>query len=119
MTTTYTNHDSIDLEIIQGDTATFTFTITDSTGAVVNLTGATITSQARATVEAADTVWNIIITDGSGGAVFSAGTVVLTIPATTTIKLSSGMVYDIKSVLSGVTTTLAKGFVNVIKRVSR
>ena len=110
--------DCLDLDIRQGNTETFTFTVTQG-GVAVNLTGATITAQCRRQQDEAEKIFDITITDAQYGSVFSTGTVALRIPATSTERIETGNVYEVKSTLSGVVTTLVYGKFNAYKAVNR
>ena len=84
----------------------------------VDFTGATITAKARKSIDDAETVFSVTITDGAGST-FNQGILRLTLSDTVTDKIPQGAVYDIRSVLSGVTTTIVRGKLNVYKTVTR
>lgn len=110
--------DTLELPIRQGDTETFTFTVTQG-GAAVNLSGATITAQCRRRQEDPEKIFDITVTDGQYGSVFSSGTVALRIPSTSTERIENGNVYQVKCTLSGIPTTLVNGTFKVYKAVNR
>lgn len=87
----------------RGDDWTITGTISAG-GAAVNLTGATVTSQLRRSVESATAVatFTVTVTDAV------AGEVSLALADTVTEDIAPGRyVFDVQVVLSGVTTTYA------------
>lgn len=110
--------DTLELDVRQGNTETYTFTITQA-GVAVNLTGATITAQCRRAQDENDKIFDITITDAQYGSVFSTGTVALRVPSASTERINNGDVYEVKSTLSGVVTTLVYGKFNAYKAVNR
>lgn len=111
-----TKYQDTDIDIYQGDTEDYTFTVTNSAGAAVNLTGATITWKFKAHEDSADSIASGTITDGQFGSVFSTGTVVMRITAVNSALILQDCVYEVQSVLSGVTSTIAKGIAYLRKQ---
>jgi hypothetical protein len=109
-----------DLEIDAGATYTYTATVRDSAGALVNLTGYTAAMKIRPTVESSTVSLSLTQASGLtlGGA---AGTVLITITAAQTTALDSGnFVYDLKVTSGGgIATRVIEGDVVVKPEVSR
>ena len=97
-----------DFTMYAGDTNTITVTVTDSAGAVVNITGATITwkllEEQGGTIALTKTVGSgIIITNGAGG-IFT-----IALAATDTASLLAGAYYheaELTDTSSNVSTIL-------------
>lgn len=113
MTTKYEN---TEINVYAGDTEDYTFTVTTSAGAAVNLSGATITFKAKLHEDSPDALFSGTISDGQFGSVFSSGIVVMRIIATNSALITRDCVYEVQSVLSGVTSTIAKGNVVLAKQ---
>lgn len=107
-----TKFESTNLSCYRGDTETYTFNVT-SGGAAYNLAGATIVATGRLSPQADATLFQITVTDGQLGSNFATGVVVLQIPAATTATFPPTLVYDLRSTLAGVITTLARGQISV------
>jgi hypothetical protein len=108
-----------DFEIRTGQTWSYTLTWTDSTGALVNLTGYSATMKAKA--DPNDTTAIFTLTSGSGitlGGV--AGTIIIALSATETAALLSGVYYYDLLLTSGGSTKdyLIYGTLSVVKMVS-
>lgn len=119
--TATTNRENTDLTLIRGndETPLFTFYTSSALTTVVNLTGATITMQARKEMDSPDTLFSVTAADSTFGSVYASGIVGVRIPKASMDTLTNRCVYELRSVLSGVTTTLARGVINVVKNVVR
>ena len=110
-----------DLEIKQGATLSLTATWRDSAGTAVNLGGYTARAQVRETYASSSAIISLTDTAGItlGGA---AGTITLTVSATTTAALTAPWagVWDLELVSGGgVVTRLLEGAATVTPEVSR
>jgi hypothetical protein len=110
-----------DLEIEQGETFNPVLTWTDSTGALVNVTGYTARMQIRRSADATAALLELTTANGRitlGGV---AGTITFSVSATDTAALPSGIFrYDLELVSSGgVVTKLLKGDVVVSQEITR
>lgn len=103
----------------QGSTFSINCVYKDALGNPVNLTGYTARSQARESVDASSTLWNLTspanITLGSGGEI------TLTIAATVTASYPPGKTYfyDLELVNSGTVIRLLQGQVFISPEVTR
>lgn len=110
---------SYDIFCEQGATLSLALTYRDSDGDLVNLTGYTARLQVRESVNAASTLVSLTSSSGItlGG---SAGTIQITLSATTTAGLPKGTyVYDLELVSGGTVTRLLKGKFTVDPEVTR
>lgn len=103
----------------QGSTLSLTLTYKDSTEAPVNLTGYTARMQVRTSYNATDTLLNL--TNGSGLTLGgSAGTIAVSVSATTTATLPTGnFVYDLEIVQGSTVTKLIRGAFRVRPEVTK
>jgi hypothetical protein len=111
-----------DLVIEQGVTLNQQFLWTDSTGAVVDLTGYTGRMQIRASYTAATTIADLTVANGGIVIVGATGSVTAHITATATAAMNFVQaVYDLEMVApDGVTVTrLIQGAVTLSKEVTR
>lgn len=110
-----------DITIEAGATFRLAITWKDDAGVPINLTGYSARMQVRETYEATDTI--LSLTSGAGDIVLggSAGTVIVTVQATTTQKLfHSYAVYDLELEASnGVVTRLLQGNAIISREVTR
>lgn len=106
-----TKFDLIDIKALRGDTETYTYSVTNG-GVAYNLSGYTIVATFRRSWET-EVITTISFTDGAGGNVYSTGTIVMTIPATTSKILPEVCVYDIQATNAGTTLTIARGQLRV------
>ena len=102
-----TKFDLIDIKALRGDTEAYTYSVTNA-GAAYNLTGYTIVATFRRSWET-ESILTISFTDAVGGNVYSTGTIVMTIPATTSKILPEVCVYDIQATSGGTILTIARG----------
>lgn len=105
-----------DIKIMRGDTEVFNITVTDSTGAAIDLTGDIFTSQIRYNRD--DTsiaaTFNCSVVDPV------AGLVRLTLPATTSAGLIAGSSFwDLQRNDAGVITTIIAGKCTILADVTR
>ncbi len=114
MTTKYEN---TAINVYQGDTEDYTFTVTNSAGAAVNLSGATITFVVKRHEDSPDSIFSGTITDAQFGSVFASGIVVMRFTAANSALIDRDVLYEIESVLGGVTSTLAWGIASIRKQV--
>jgi len=118
-----------DFEVEQGGTFNPTLTWKDSTGALVNLTGATARMQVRDNHGAATTVLELTTENGRitlGGA---AGTIALLVSAADMAAIvvpdapgprpTRDCVYDLELVIAGVVTRLLRGAFIIFREVTR
>lgn len=104
-----------DARIWAGDHADLQFTVVDSTGTAVNITGATISWKCAAAVDSASALFTkttasgITITNGAAG-IFK----VSILPADTT-ALSGVLYHEAQMTLSGAVTTVAVGKLTIEK----
>jgi len=109
-----------DITIEQGATFTLNATWKDSAGAPVNLTGYSARMQVRPNYESEDILVSLTSAGGSialGGAL---GTIIATISATDTQKLTiQEGVYDLELELAGVVTRLLQGKATISWEVTR
>lgn len=103
----------------QGATLSLALTYKDPDGDPVNLTGYTARMQVRESVSAASTL--VAITSSSGITLGgSAGTIQISLSATTTAALPKGSyVYDLELSSGGTVTRLLKGAFTVDPEVTR
>jgi hypothetical protein len=96
------------------------FTVTDSAGAAVNLTGATLAMMVRAT-EKADTVLSLTSTAGTLVVESAAaGRFRTQVPVATMLNVPPGLyVYDVRSTTGSVVKRLFGGTIDVIEGVTR
>lgn len=119
-----TNFQETNLSQYAGDRALHTFTLT-SGGAAYNLTGYTITAQARMLPDDGDKVFDtastsgMAIADATNGSVFSTGTVVLLIPAAVTIRMPERCFYQLQAVSGSIVVTLAHGLIFTYGEITR
>lgn len=113
-----TKFDVIDWPIYRGDTETRLLSITQNS-APYNLTGYSITCQARLTEDSASALFQVPCTDLQNGSSYGAGVVAVVLPAAATKNLANNAVADVRAVLSTVETTLAKFRLLVTKDVTR
>jgi len=119
-----TNFQETNLSQYAGDRALHTFTLT-SGGSAYNLTGYTITAQARLSINDGDKIFDTAVTsgmaiaDGSNGSVFSTGTIVLLIPAAVTIKMPEECRYQLQAVSGSIVVTLAHGIIFTYSEIVR
>ena len=111
-----------DTIIEQGATFSRVFTYQNNAGDAISLTGYTPRMQVRASLEAADTIFDL--TDGDGVEVTDGanGEVTVTIPATDTASLTPGdrLVYDLELENgSGTVIRLVQGILTVDGEVTR
>ena len=82
----------VNFTLDQGSTFSLSCVYKDSEGNPINLSGYTARSQARETVDASTTLWNLVSpTDITLGG--SSGEITLTIPANTTANYPAGKTY--------------------------
>lgn len=108
-----------DTDIEQGETFIRVFTWKDSTGTAVNVTGYTARMQLRRDATSATAEHSFTSSDSIalGG---SAGTVTLTIAATTTANMTSRYYYDLELISgSSVVYKLLKGIFTVQPEITR
>lgn len=107
------------IKIEQGATFSLTLTYKDSNDAAINLTGYSARLQMRKNINDSSTVVSLTESSGLtlGGA---AGTIVITISATTTASLDPAEgVYDLEIETGGVVTRLLSGTYEVSREVTR
>lgn len=121
-----TNFQEANLSQYAGDRAVHTLSILTSSGAAYNLTGYTLTAQARMVPDDGDKVFDtastsgMAIADATNGSVFSTGTVVLVIPAAITIRMPERCYYQLQGVASGsIVVTLAHGLIFTYGEITR
>lgn len=106
--------------IEQGSTWSRTITVRDSAGDIQNLSGYTARMHIRKDIDAAATLLELTTANGRIVIDGSAGTVTLSLDATTAASLTKGGVYDIELVSAGgEVTRLLEGQVILRKNVTR
>lgn len=119
-----TQFQETNLNQFRGDRALHTFTLT-SGGSAYNLTGYTITAQARYRPDAQDKIFDSAVTSGmaiadaTNGSVYSTGTIVLLIPAAVTQGMPDECFYNLQAVSGSVVVTLASGKIFTIGDAAR
>lgn len=109
-----------DMVLDQGSTFTRQITWKDSTDSPVDLTGYTARMQIRSTVRGANTVLSLTTENGRIALGGAAGTIDLTIAATTTATLEpTTYAYDLELVSGSVVTRLLYGSLTVRGEVTR
>jgi hypothetical protein len=99
-----------DFSIVQGDTFSATWNYGSS------ITGATARMKLKRKFDGAEA---IELTTENGGITITGSNIALAISATDSADIEYGIYrYDIKVIISGVTTTFRQGYVNVIPQVS-
>lgn len=110
----------VNFTLDQGSTFSLSCTYKDSNGNPVNLTGYSARSQARETIEASTTLWNLVSPTNItlGGA---TGEITLTIPAATTANYTPGKTYyyDLELVTGATVIRLIQGQIYVSAEVTR
>lgn len=103
----------------QGSTFSIACIYKDAQGNPVNLTGYTARSQARETVDASSTLWNLV--SPTGITLGSAGEIQLTIAATTTATYPPGKTfyYDLELIQDSTVIRLLQGQVFISPEVTR
>jgi hypothetical protein len=100
----------LNLECEQGATFSRILVLKDSTGAVIDITGATADMQVRETVNAADILVELSTTNGRIVVDGTNGKLTLTISASDTASLTLNGVYDLKvTYLSGTVDRILEG----------
>ena len=110
----------VNFTLDQGATFTQTLIYKDSEGELVDLTGYTARSKARASLESNVVIWNL--TNGNGITLGGAtGEITLTLSAATTADYEPGAVYvyDLEIVNGSTVTRLIQGQVTVNGEVTR
>lgn len=113
-----TKFDDSNLKVYRGDREPYKFTVTEN-GAPKDLSGHTITAQAREDFDSATTLFDITITDSVDGNDHVNGIVVLIISSAITTLLPEKSRYDIQAVLGTEKFTIAKGQLLLTKDVTR
>lgn len=109
------------LEIVRGDTKTFTVTYTETDGTPVDLTDYTARMQIRKTMDDGSYIWQGSTTTGEISITGASGLISITIPKTNTATFNFDRgKYDLEITSStGVTETIMGGEATLIKDVTR
>lgn len=108
---------TFNIQYTRGDTFSQSMIVKDSTGAAVNLTGWTVTSQIRVTEDDVNPVVSFTVTNGGSTGLI---TLALTAAQTASLPLTSGGLYDVQLVdPSGNVSTYVGGTVTMKKDVTR
>lgn len=110
----------VNFTLDQGSTFSLSCVYKDSEGNPINLTEYTARSQARETVDASTTLWNLVSPNDItlGG---SSGEITLTIPATTTANYPAGKTYfyDLELITGSTVIRLIQGQIYISPEVTR
>lgn len=105
-----TKFDVDEWQIYQGNTETKVLSCWANAAHTLafDLSGYSITCQARETEDSASVLFTVGCTNSVGGCNYESGVVAVTFPAVHTSKITKGAVADVLAVLSDIKTTLAK-----------